>query len=131
MKKLNQKPTFGEMEILEAIWNLGPSTVRTIHDYLELNPERKKKSYTTTLKFMQNMLEKGFLSRDESTKKHLYHAKISQKESVQNNLDQIVEKAFQGSSMKLVMQLLGNKKTSKKDIEEIRSFLDQIDKTTK
>lgn len=119
-------PTQGELEILEVLWELGPSSVRQVHEFLNEKPDRKKKGYTTTLKFMQNMFEKGFLTREESGNKHFYQATVSEKENVQKRLDKIVEKTFHGSAMKLVMQILGNNKSSKKDLDEIRDYLDKM-----
>lgn len=128
MNKDGLTPTQGEMEILEVLWKMGPASVRRVHDFLNEIPNRKKKGYTTTLKFMQNMFEKGLLSREESGNKHLYQATISEKENVQKRLDKIVEKTFHGSAMKLVMQILGNNQSSKEELNEIRDYLDQLDK---
>lgn len=127
MSKDGNQPTQGEMEILETLWKLGASSVREVHDMLNALPGRKQKGYTTTLKFMQNMHAKGLLSREEKGKRHLYKPTISEKESVQKKLDKIVERTFQGSAMKLVMQILGNRESSKEELDEIRDFLDQLD----
>ncbi len=127
MAKGPNTPTQGEMEILEVLWKLGKGSVRQVHDILDQIPDRKKKGYTTTLKFMQNMFEKGLLQREEMGKKHIYVPTISEKASVQARLDKIVEKTFQGSAMKLVMQILGNNQSSKEELQEIRDFLDQMD----
>ena len=127
MAKDASTPTQGELEILEVLWKLGLSSVRQVHDFLNEKPDRKKKGYTTTLKFMQNMFEKGLLTREENGNKHLYQPTVSEKENVQKRLDKIVEKTFHGSAMKLVMQILGNNKSSKEDLNEIRDYLDQLD----
>lgn len=120
-------PTQGEMEILEVLWKLGEGSVREVHDILNQIPGRKQKGYTTTLKFMQNMHDKGLLTRRENGKKHTYQTTITEKDSVQRRLDKIVEKTFQGSAMKLVMQILGNNDSSKEELEEIRNYLDELD----
>ena len=131
MKKSNLKPTQGEMEILEVLWKTGAASVRQVHDLLNKIPDRKQKGYTTTLKFMQNMCEKGLLTREEQGNKHLYEPTISEKDNVQKRLDKIVEKTFHGSAMKLVMQILGNNKSSKEELNEIRDYLDQLDQDDK
>jgi len=127
MSKQQATPTQGELEILEVLWKKGSSTVRTVHDILSAIPGRKIKAYTTTLKFMQNMHEKGLLTRDDSGKKHLYQPTVSEEDSVQSRLDKIVEKTFHGSAMKMVMQILGNSQSSKEELQEIRKYLDQLD----
>jgi len=127
MKSKKNKATKGEMEILEVLWKLGPSTVRQVHDKLNEQTQGKEKSYTTTLKFMQNMLEKKLVSRKIIDNKHLYQATISEKESLNEKISKIVENTFQGSPGNLVLQILGNHKTSTEELQKIREYLDELD----
>lgn len=127
MKSKKQKPTKGELSILKALWKLGPSTVREVNERLNERKEEKPVTYTTTLKFMQVMHKKGLLSRKKEGAGHIYSPTISEKENFQEVLDEIVETTFRGSTMKLVMQILGNHKTTPKELKEIRAFLDDLD----
>ncbi|MFW5645102.1 MAG: BlaI/MecI/CopY family transcriptional regulator [Bacteroidota bacterium] len=126
MNKAQQQPTDSELQILKILWKFGPSTVRHVNE--ELNKSREV-GYTTTLKIMQIMHEKKFLSRDEKGKSHIYSALIEEN-AIQNRLiDKILNTAFGGSASRLIMQTLGNHKTSTKEIEEIRKLLDELDNT--
>ena len=118
------KPTEAELEILQVIWEHGPSTVRFVNDYLS---QQKQVGYTTTLKIMQIMADKGLLKRDTSGKTHIYKAAESQQKTQQQLIDKLMATAFGGSAMKLVLQALGNKKSTKAEINEIRAFLDQLE----
>lgn len=119
------RPTVSELEILQIIWDNGPSTVRFVNDKLN---EQKKTGYTTTLKLMQIMLEKNFLGRNEKSRVHIYHT-VVQKEEIQNQLlDRFLENAFSGSSHKLVMQVLGNHKPSRSELEEIKKLIKDLEK---
>ena len=118
------KPTEAELEILKVIWDHGPSTVRLVNDTLSKN---RRVGYTTTLKIMQIMSDKGLLKRDTSGKTHIYQAAVSQQKTQQQLIDKLMTSAFGGSAMKLVMQALGNKKSTKEEINEIRAFLDQLE----
>ncbi len=123
-KKSSPKPTEAELEILQILWDSGPTTVRFVNDKLNL---KKEVGYTTTLKIMQIMTEKNLLARDEENKSHIYSAVYKKDETQKVLLDKFLESAFGGSASKLVLQALGNRKTSKKEIEEIRKFLDEIE----
>jgi len=117
-------PTESELGILQLLWENGPSTVRFVNDKLN---EIKEVGYTTTLKLMQIMLAKEWVSRDTEGKKHVYTAKV-QKENIQNKLlDRFVEATFKGSAQQLVMQLLGNKKSSKEELDEIKALIEKIE----
>ena len=119
------KPTEAELEVLKVLWANGPSTVRFVYDTLVSATEAKEVVYTTTLKIMQNMHDKGLLSREEAGRGHVYTALVSE-ESVQTKLiDKLLDSAFGGSAMKLVMQLLGNHKTSEEELRQIREFIDK------
>jgi predicted transcriptional regulator len=118
------EPTRSELEILQVLWRKGPSTVRTVND--ELNREKREVNYTSTLKLMQIMVEKGILKRDESSMKHVYEPVMEEKKIKGHLLDRFLESMFDGSASSLMLQLLGNKKTSKKELEEIRELLEKF-----
>ena len=124
MKHNLPKPTEGELEILRIIWQQGPSTVRQVNDQLA---KIKDVGYTTTLKIMQIMSDKGLLTRDTSGKTHVYRVSVSQEKTQQQLVNRLLESAFGGSAMKMVMQALGNKKSTSEEIKEIREFLDQLE----
>lgn len=119
-------PTKSELEILQVLWKHGPSTVRFVND--DLNEKRREVQYTSTLKLMQIMVEKGLLKRDESQMKHVYSAAEDEGKTKTALLDRFVDSMFNGSASQLMMQLLGSKKPSKKEMEQIREMLDKLDK---
>jgi len=123
--KKSLKPTDSELAVLQVLWKQGASTVRAVND--ELNKQRAV-GYTTSLKIMQIMHEKGLLSRTRSGRTHVYHAVISESEIQKSLVDKLLEKAFHGSAMKLVMQALGNHSSTSEELSEIRKFLDQLEK---
>ena len=118
------KPTESELEILQVLWQQGPCTVRFVNDNLN---GKKKVGYTTTLKLMQLMFEKKILKRNEKNRSHLYRAAVKENEIQGLLLDRFLETTFGGSAMKLVMQALGNRKTSKEELSRIREFLDNLE----
>lgn len=118
------KPTEAELEILQVLWEHGPSTVRFVNDLLS---KQKNVGYTTTLKIMQIMADKQLLNRDTTGKTHIYKVAISQQKTQQQLIDKLMASAFGGSAMKLVMQALGNKKSTAAELNEIRVFLDQLE----
>jgi predicted transcriptional regulator len=117
------RPTAAELEVLNLIWTHGPCTVRWINDKLN---EAKKVGYTTTLKIMQIMAEKGLLQRDERQRSHLYAAVAPEKQVRQVLLDRFLDQAFGGSALKLVMQALGTHQASAEEIARIRELLDSM-----
>ena len=119
------KPTDAELEILHVIWLNGPVSVRFVND--ELN-RKKMVGYTTTLKIMQIMTEKGLLKRSEEGRKHIYNVVLKEKETKNLLLDKFVKTAFGGSAMDLVMQALGNHKTTPDELEELKALIDKIEK---
>lgn len=121
----SQEPTRSELEILQVLWENGPSTVRFVND--QLNEQKREVQYTSTLKLMQIMVEKGLLIRDESNMKHVYSAAAEENKTKSLLLDKFVDTLYNGSASSLMMQLLGNKKTSKKEIEEIKELLRKMD----
>ena len=125
-EKENIEPTKSELEILQVLWQHGPSTVRFVND--ELNNMKREVNYTSTLKLMQIMTEKGILVRDETNMKHVY-APAHPEEKVKGQLlNRFVDSLYNGSASSLMMQLLGDKKPSKKEIDEIRELLNKMDK---
>jgi len=117
------EPTKAELEILQVLWEFGPSTVRFVNDKLN---EQREVNYTSTLKQMQILTEKGILKRDESQMKHIYIPVEAESKTKDQLLDRFVNTLYKGSASSLVMQLLGNQKTSKEDIEEIKRLLDKL-----
>lgn len=124
---MQSEPTKSELEILQILWQFGPSTVRFVND--ELNEQKRAVQYTSTLKLMQIMTEKGMLESDKSSMKHIYTPTIEEKKTKGFLLEKFVDTMYNGSSSSLMMQLLGNKKTSKEEIDEIRKMLDKLDKS--
>ena len=122
----NIEPTKSELEILQVLWIHGPSTVRFVND--TLNEQKREVQYTSTLKLMQIMVEKGLLTRDEAQMKHVYSAAIEENKTKGALLDRFVSSMYNGSASKLMQQLLGNKKTSPEELDAIRELLKQADK---
>jgi BlaI family penicillinase repressor len=126
MAEVNQlKPTESELEILQILWEKGNCTVRDVHEILEKN---KDSGYTTTLKLMQIMHEKGLVARDTSSKTHIYHALQNQEKTQQHLVNKMIDNVFNGSAARMVMQALGNHTTSKDEIDAIKEYLDQLSK---
>jgi predicted transcriptional regulator len=115
------KPTDGELEILNVLWEKGPSSVRVVHEQLG-----KEAGYTTTLKLMQIMHEKGLLRRDTAVKIHVYEAAVSREQTQGQIVQRMIDTVFNGSAMNLVMQALGNHKASSKEMKMIREYLDKL-----
>ena len=120
------EPTRSELEILQVLWQHGPSTVRFVND--KLNEEKRAVQYTSTLKLMQIMYEKKLLKRDESNMKHVYSPAMEEQRTKSFLLDRFVDSMFNGSASTLMLQLLGNKKTSKEELDAIRELLNKLDK---
>jgi BlaI family penicillinase repressor len=118
------KPTETELEILSILWNKGPSTVRAVND--EMSRSRNV-GYTTTLKLMQIMAEKGIVEREMDGRTHIYSAVARQEDAQVRMLDRILETAFGGSASKLVLQALGNHKTSEEELEEIKALIKKLE----
>ena len=118
------KPTDAELDILSLLWELGPSSVRTIND--ELNKTRRV-GYTTTLKQLQIMHDKNMVSRTSDGRTHIYKAEKKREETQKLLLDRVLDAAFGGSASKLVMQVLGDHKSSKKELEEIKALIKKLE----
>lgn len=118
------KPTNSELAILQILWVDGPMSVRAVHDQLN---KSKKSGYTTTLKIMQIMTDKGIVTRDTSSRSHLYSSKVTEGDIKQSLLDTFLDKTFKGSASSLMMALLGNNKTSSSELEKIKKLIQSIE----
>jgi predicted transcriptional regulator len=123
IKKL--KPTESELEILTILWDKENATVRDVHEELSKN---KDSGYTTTLKLLQIMFEKGLVTRDDSNKTHIYQPAVTRQKTQKQFLDKMINSLFAGSSTQLVLQALGNQKATKDELEEIQKYLDNLKK---
>ena len=121
----NLKPTESELDILQVLWDKEEATVREVHDELS---KTKESGYTTTLKLLQIMFEKGLVTRDDSSKTHVYKPAISRERTQKQFLNKMIDTLFAGSSTQLVLQALGNQKTSKDELNEIQKYLDNLKK---
>lgn len=119
------KPTESEIEVLNILWEHGPQSVRFVNEKLN---ENREVGYTTSLKIMQIMLEKGLLSRDASSRTHIYKAKVNEQKMQGQLLKKFVDSAFRGSSTNLVLQALGNHKPSQEELDEIKELIKKIEK---
>jgi predicted transcriptional regulator len=119
------KPTESELEILQVLWERQTASVRDVHEELA---KTKDVGYTTTLKLMQIMHEKGLVKRDESFKTHIYQPAVSKEKTQRHLLGKMIDTLFGGSSTELVMQALGNHKASLHELEEIQELLDNLKK---
>lgn len=118
-------PTKGELDVLQVLWQYGPSTVRFVHD--KLNEQKEAVIYTSTLKLMQVMKEKGMLDRDESSMKHVYSAALEEKRVKSTMLNRFVDAMYNGSPADLIVALLGNDKTSPEEIDKVKELLKKMD----
>jgi len=118
------RPTDAELAILRVLWSRGPSTVRQVHEALS---QERETGYTTVLKFMQIMTEKGLVERDESERTHVYQARFTQEQTQQRLVTDLLEKAFGGSASQLVMRALAAKPASADELAQIRRLLDELE----
>jgi BlaI family transcriptional regulator, penicillinase repressor len=116
------RPTDAELAILRVLWQLGPSTVRQVHDVLM---RERPTAYTTALKLMQIMTEKGLVRRDEADRTHIYHPRLTEEQTQRQLLRDLMDRAFGGSSSKLVLQALASKRASSDELAEIRRMLER------
>ena len=122
--KIISKPTDSELEILQVLWENGPSSVRFVNDQLA---ERREVGYTTTLKLMQIMHEKGLVQRNTDARSHIYEAAQERDATQRNLLGTFVDNVFSGSAMDLVMQALGNHKASKDELDQIKALIEKME----
>lgn len=124
MSKIKVKPTQKELEILQILWLRGSVAVKEVHEALGGD---EKNGYTTILKLLQIMYEKGLVTRQKDGKLHLYEAVPSLENTRQQMLDKIIDSVFHGSASQLVISALGNKRSSKKELEEIKKYLEKLE----
>ncbi len=122
-KSLHSQPTAAELEILRELWRLGPSTVRDVHEALR----ERRVGYTTVLKLLQIMTEKGLVKRDESQRAHVYEARVPQEQTETQLVRDLVDRAFGGSPGRLVMQALSSRKATPEERDRIRRLLDELE----
>ena len=127
-EKQAPRPTDAELAILNVLWERGPSTVREVHDALA---GVQATGYTTVLKLLQIMTEKGLVVRDERQRAHIYEARYSEQKTQRQLLADLVDRAFGGSPAKLVMQALSGRKTSADELNAIREMLDRMEGESK
>ena len=119
-----KKPTTAELEILNVLWDRGPISVRDVHNLLA---ESRDVFYTTTLKTMQVMLAKGYVSRDTSERAHIYQSAIARSDVERDLIDGLLNGVFKGSSARLIVSALGAAKPSRQELDEIRDLLDNME----
>ncbi|HLN02821.1 MAG TPA: BlaI/MecI/CopY family transcriptional regulator [Bryobacteraceae bacterium] len=126
MAKIKQpRPTDSELEILRVLWQRGASTVRDVYDALS---KSRPIGYTTVLKLMQIMADKGLVRRDEKERAHVYSARVPQEQTQRQMVRDLLRRAFDDSASRLVMQALASKKTSPEELAQIRQLLDAYDR---
>ena len=118
------RPTDAELAILSVLWDRGPSTVRDVHEALSSS---QGSGYTTVLKLLQIMTDKGLVVRDESQRAHVYAPKLSEQKTQRALLGDLVERAFRGSPAKLVLQALAGHRATNEELRDIRALLDQLE----
>lgn len=118
------KPTESELEILQILWKDGPSSVRSINNQLN---QYKEVGYTTTLKIMQIMNDKGLATRDTSSRTHVYTAAIKEEATKNGLLKRFIDATFQGSAAQLIMEALGNNATTKDELDKIKALIEKIE----
>jgi len=122
------KPTEAEYDIFQILWECGSATVREVHEHLS---KKKPSQYTTTLKLMQVMAEKGLLKRDETNRSHVYHPQITREQAQQQIAGHILNRVFGGSARSLLLGALGAKPASKKELAELRQLIDEHERGRK
>jgi predicted transcriptional regulator len=123
-KRKAVRPTDGELEILRVLWETGPATVRQVNEALN---KSRPTGYTTTLKLMQIMTEKGFLDRNESERTHVYRAAVTQEATQSRMVGELLDKVFEGSAEALVMKALSAKQVSAGELTRIRELIDKFE----
>ena len=118
------KPTDAELAILRVLWGRGTATVRQVHEALS---GARPTGYTTTLKLLQIMTEKGLVERDDSDRSHVYRARLGEEQTQRQLLQDLLDRAFGGSSARLVMQALSTRRASPDELIQIRQMLDEAD----
>ena len=119
-----QKPTESELEVLKVLWQMGRATVKQVNE--EIN-KTKETGYTTTLKIMQIMFEKGLVSKNAEGKQHIFESKIGEEDTQKSLLNRFIDSTFQGNAMSLVMQALGNHHASEEELSELKKLIQQLE----
>jgi BlaI family penicillinase repressor len=127
-KQMPPRPTDAELAILRVLWQRGPRTVRQVQETLSQDRET---GYTTVLKLLQIMTEKGLVERDETDRSHVYQARFTKEQTQRQLVGDLLERAFGGSARQLVVQALSAKKASAKELAQIRELLDQLERGAK
>jgi predicted transcriptional regulator len=122
------QPTHAELEILQVLWERGPSTVREVYDELK---RAKPVGYTTVLKFMQLMSDKGLVRRNEEQRAHIYESMVPRESTQRQLVRDLLDRAFGGSAMQMVMQALSAKRATPAEIDQIRKLLDEYEEKVK
>ena len=120
-----QKPTVSELQILQVLWERGPSTVREVHDALQ---EEKALGYTTVLKLMQIMTVKGLVTRSETQRAHVYEAQEPAEKTKQQFALDMMQRVFRGSASELMLHALAGRHSSKEELKELRRLLDEYER---
>jgi len=120
-----QKPTVSELEILHILWARGPSTVREVHEALS---KRKRIGYTSVLKLMQIMTEKGSVRRNEDQRAHVYEANQAAEKTKRQLAGDVLQRVFDGSASQLMMHALAGRKVSREEADELRRLLDEYER---
>jgi predicted transcriptional regulator len=128
MAKPLPRPTDAELTILRVLWDQGPATVRQVHESLAGNRDT---GYTTTLKLMQIMADKGLVTRDESSRTHIYAARVPRDRTQKQLVSDLIDRAFGGSSAALVLQALSAQPASEEELAEIRRLIDEYDRKSR
>jgi BlaI family penicillinase repressor len=123
-RRKNSRPTDRELTILRILWDNGPSTVRQVNEAMSQDEDT---GYTTTLKLMQIMAEKGLLLRDDSHFKHVYRPALTEEKAQKQLVGDLLDRAFSGSAEKLVMRALSSRKVSAKELASIKKILDEFE----
>ena len=119
------KPTDSELEILQVLWENGPMTVRELNDYMN---KKRRVGYTTSLKMMQIMTEKGLLTRDTSLRSHIYVPALKPEDVQSNILDHVLKTVFKGDRSRMVLQAMGNHTASHEELSELKALIRKIEK---
>lgn len=124
-KNQSSEPTKSELEILQVLWEFGPSTVRFVND--KLNEQKREVNYMSTQKLMLIMLDKGFVTKDARQMTHIYEAAADEDKTKAYMLDRVVDNLFKGSASSMMMKLLSNKKISPQEMEEFKELIKKLD----
>jgi len=123
-KRQVPQPTDRELEILKILWDNGPCTVRQVNEHMS---QQQRTGYTTTLKLMQIMVDKGLVMRDDSQFRHVYESAVTEEKTQKQLVGNLLDKAFSGSAEKLVVRALSTKKVSVEELTKIRELLDRME----